>query len=321
MLLLAAFLLATSVALAHSVGLSRGQYRLSPDGALAATLLFARPEVSDLVPGLDANLDASIDPSELDAAKPALYAAIVGRTRVIAGGTPCPGRLESAGLVEGDGLSLGARWTCPPGSPATVTLDFLQELTPGHRHLAQAVATSAGTVAIAYRENPSFDVPVAPPEREPPMRALGRALALTAEPLVLLALLRAGASRRELGGVLAAFLGAQALAIAVCALAPLAPAARIALPAAALTLAYLGVENAVAPGLSGRWKIAIPIGLVQGLALAAASAPAWTPALELPLAAALTLVLARARASATASLALSALALAAGSWLFFRALH
>src|SRR5579859_2751331 len=134
-----ALLLLPGAAWAHAIGISRGEYSLE-DGRLEGRLIFARGEVASLVPSLDADKDGAISPAELAAGEGAIRAAILDRVEVTEGGTPCPGSLDSTGLVEGDGLKISAHWSCPAraASAVTVTLRFLDELAQGHRHLAQA---------------------------------------------------------------------------------------------------------------------------------------------------------------------------------------
>src|SRR5262249_39935965 len=90
---------------------------------------------------------------------PLLAAALVDRIEVAGRGT-CRGALDGASLVEGDGLSLTARYDCggDPG-PLTVRVGFLDAVSTGHRHLAAGVRRD-GTHerVVVYEARPTFEV-------------------------------------------------------------------------------------------------------------------------------------------------------------------
>jgi hypothetical protein len=93
------------------------------------------------------------------------------------------------------------------------------------------------------------------------MRALGGAVQL----LFLGALVLAARSRRELLGIVAAFLAGQAACVLAVPHAAWQPVPRFVEAAAALTVAYLAVEILLLPQAGGRWAIAGVLGAFHGL--------------------------------------------------------
>ena len=111
----------------------------------------------------------------------------------------------------------------------------------------------------------------APPEPPSPFWAGARRIARGWEaPVFLLGLLAASSRARAMALAAAAFAVAVAGGIALSALGVFAPAARVVAPLSALSLAYLGVDNLVAPDGGRRSRAALPFGLVHGFAAAEA---------------------------------------------------
>jgi hypothetical protein len=115
---IAPLLLALPVALfaapvrAHQVGLSRGTYEL--DGAtISAEIVFARGELRDLVPDLDADGDGALSDAELARAGASVQSAVVDRALLLADDRACPGAFDRAALVEEDGAAVFATYRCP----------------------------------------------------------------------------------------------------------------------------------------------------------------------------------------------------------------
>ena len=262
-------LASTGVAHAHSAGLSRGEYRFE-DGTLFCTITFARGEVGDLVPHLDANRDGLVSADEVKSASAALEQAFVGGMRVSAGGSACAGAIDRVRLVEGDGLEVSAEWTCPaPAAAADLELDYLDALSRGHRHLLTLVGATSGGATFAYREEKRFAVPAvhtAPrvgwAERSRLMRE-GAMAAL--RPLGLLMILLAfGGTRRELSLAALAFAAAAGASGFLAAHSCFAES--FVAPGVALAVIFAGIEGIASTGSGrGRWISALVLGAVIGV--------------------------------------------------------
>jgi hypothetical protein len=271
-------------AAAHEVGLSRGDYTV--DGAVVeAQVIFARRELIGLVAGLDENHDGALTAAEVDGSREAIEGAIVGRIKVTGDGAACPGKLEGASLTEQDGIAVRARYRCSARPrKVEISMAWLEDLPFGHRHLARAVVGPSSLDFVLSQRSPalSVDVPPGPadaaapepagaPATPSPFWAGARRVAQGYEaPVFLLGLLAASSRARAMALAAAAFAAAVALGIALSALGVFAPAARVVAPLAALSLWYLGVDGFVAPEGDGRWRVAIPFGVVQGFAVAEA---------------------------------------------------
>lgn len=141
--LLASLLLGPASAWAHEPGLSRGEYRV--DGStVTSELVFARRELTPLLPAADADGDGQLGEFELLAVDAELRQRLLAGIQVAAGPDPCPGVITRVVFVEEDGLQIDARHSCPHGPLAAVTLRWplLARLSPGHRHLGRLVFAS-----------------------------------------------------------------------------------------------------------------------------------------------------------------------------------
>src|SRR6185436_17569625 len=114
--LLLALLWSATVA-AHTVGISRGEYRPDASG-LAVALAFARPELSGAVPGLDADRNGALVEAEVRDAEPALARFVEGGIDVHAGEARCPLALSEAHLTDQDGIVLRLHAECPRAAGA-----------------------------------------------------------------------------------------------------------------------------------------------------------------------------------------------------------
>ncbi|HEU4409515.1 MAG TPA: HupE/UreJ family protein [Polyangiaceae bacterium] len=280
--LFAALALSPGAALAHSVGLSRGEYALAGD-ALSAELYFARGELLAFAPELDADRDRALSAAEA-AASAALERALGPQLKADRGGAPCAreGAL-AASLVEEDGVLVRAAFRCPGRAPAlSLALPFVEALGAGHRHLGafrQAGAGPAEFVALRGKTSASFDLPEggaasAHAEGSGPLALfrMGVEHILTGyDHLVFLFGLVLVASRlRSLVAVVSAFTLAHSLTLGAAALGAWAPSPALVEPAIALSIAYVGVENFVLKNEGRRWLVTFPFGLVHGFGFAGA---------------------------------------------------
>jgi hydrogenase/urease accessory protein HupE len=260
------------IAVAHSIGLSTGEYSRSAEG-LAVDLVFAQGELSSS--------------SERD---------IVRKIRVVAGDADCVGEFVDASPTDRDGVRLRASYRCAdPGSRLVVRLDFLEDLPHGHRHSARVVSGDAVSDELCFKRHAELDVP--PQRTSPAERQVSSAPSLGFlrmgfehilsgydHLLFLFALVLVGARFRSLLSVVTAFTVAHSLTLALAVLGIFSPSPRIVEPAIALSIAYVGVENLVRRDFARRWRITFPFGLVHGFGFAGALAEAGLARADVPVA-------------------------------------
>jgi hypothetical protein len=280
-LLFVALAVVAGTARAHAIGVSRGDYRASA-GHVDAEIALARGDVALLVGSGD-----------VAAAAPAMQAAIVDAIHVSADGAACAGILEGAAPVEGDGVVIHAKYTCPAEARGVrIAFDVLGELPHGHRHLAHVAGASAAD-AVLFAGESTLDVPLA---EAAPLRA-GGALAFVAMGiehilsgydhlvflvgLVLVAPL-AGGGWRRLGVVVTAFTLGHSITLAMAVLGVWIPSPAIIEPAIALSIAYVGIENLLVRDAARRWLVTFPFGLVHGFGFAGALREIDLPRAEIP---------------------------------------
>lgn len=284
-------LLHAAPAHAHSVGISRGQYRVA-GRTVDVELTFARAELASAIPGLDADHDGSLSSAEVHAAARPLRDAFVDRLVIRSVTGACPGALDGAGLAGEDGVAVRATYRCDDTDGLVVRAGFLGSLSPGHRHLA-TLTTGAGGAdhAVLYEARPEVAV-VAAQRGAPtgavagPLFRLGIEHILTGYDhlLFLLGLILVGGRLRPLMLVVSAFTLAHSLTLGLAALGVWAPNPRLVEPAIALSIAYVGVENWFVRDASRRWLITFPFGLVHGFGFAGALGEIALPSREVPVA-------------------------------------
>ncbi len=269
--LLCALLLLASAALAHTAGVSRGDYVVSGDG-VEATFVFRTDELGTMT---------ATD--------------VVTSTRVEADGAACAGTLDHA-TPDDDGLRIVGRFACghAPIRRLVVHAGFLERLPASHSHVATVVFDKTRIERLASRSHPDIE---ASPTLESGFFGFVRAGVehiLTGVDhllfLIGLVLLRrddAARSRERVKAivwVLTAFTVGHSISLAVATLGGFAPSARIVEPLVALSVAYIGAENlyARAPTLERRWLVTLPFGLVHGFAFASGLLLVRLPRAELP---------------------------------------
>jgi len=282
------------LAFAHAVGVSSGEYRL--DGrVLYGDLGLAGREIARWLPAIDTDGDGAISPEELAAGHDAVARAVLSGLRVTADGDPCPGSLDRAWVLEGEGgVVFQVRYTCPkaPGR-LTLAMPLLEGLPAGHRHLARVFRTGRAQTQVLDRAHATWTLAEtgAPATSSAAglawsMLKLGVEHILTgADHLVfLLGLILVGGSLRSLVGVVSAFTLAHSITLALAALSIFAPSPRLVEPAIALSIAYVGVENLFVKDASRRWRITFPFGLIHGFGFAAALREIALPRAQIPIA-------------------------------------
>ncbi|MFO0587560.1 MAG: HupE/UreJ family protein [Polyangiaceae bacterium] len=288
----AVFLLATAEASAHDVGLSRGTYSI--DGrAVRAELVFSRREIVALVPALDADDDGRLSPEEIDSARAPLQKMVVARIRAVAGESDCPGKLVSAASTDQDGVEIRAAYECPsPIQRASLTLDVLEDLAPGHRHIARVVGGVQVVETVLSRANRTLQMEAAPGSHtdQPEKRAPFSLLRLGIEHILtgydhltfLLGLVLVGGRWRSILWVVTAFTVAHSITLGLAALGVWAPRPSIIEPMIAVSIAYVGVENFFVKNAENRWRITFPFGLIHGFGFAGALQEVALPRADVP---------------------------------------
>jgi hypothetical protein len=278
---------------AHTVGVSRGEYRVA-GSEVAVTIVLARPELTTALPELDADDDGRVSSAELAAAQPRLAAFVVGGIDVRSPAGRCPGALAEAGLAEGDGIVLRTVFRCPAGAePASARLGLLASLSVSHRHLATVTGAAGAeeTRAVLYESRPELAIASGTGGRVAGAAAaalslfrLGVQHILTGYDhlLFLLGLVLVGGRLRPLLVVVTAFTVAHSITLGLAALEVWAPSPRLVEPAIALSIAYVGVENWFVRDAERRWLITFPFGLVHGFGFAGALREIALPPAQVP---------------------------------------
>jgi hydrogenase/urease accessory protein HupE len=290
--ILLAVLLGSGVAAAHTVGLSRGDYRLDA-AALSAEMAFSQREMVLFMPSLDLDHDGWLAPPELAAGRADLARAFVDGVKVVADDDACRGTFESARMIDDeDGVAVRLRYACSAApTRLTLTWPILDLLPAGHRHVARVTVGTTPYDAVVHRGNASWTLDLASPlsragSTASAMFKLGVEHILTgADHLVfLLGLILVGGRLRSLAVVVTAFTVAHSITLALATLSIVTPSPRIVEPMIALSIAYVGVENLFVKDARNRWRITFPFGLVHGFGFAGALREIALPSAQVPVA-------------------------------------
>jgi hydrogenase/urease accessory protein HupE len=287
-----AVLLSARIAGAHTIGLSRGDYRL--DGATLSTeIALSRRELVASLPAIDIDHDGWLQAAELDEGRGLVSSTFVEGVAVTADGQTCSGTFESARPIDQeDGVSIRARYSCP-GRPGSLTLawPFLEKLAPGHRHLARVTFGSAVQDALVQKGSAPWTLDVAGQLSHAggtawAMFELGieHILAGADHLVFLLGLVLVGGRARSLALVVSAFTLAHSITLALATLSVITPSPRLVEPLIALSIAYVGVENLFVKDVTNRWRITFPFGLVHGFGFAGALREIALPRAQVPVA-------------------------------------
>lgn len=287
------WLFVPTTARAHSVGISRGDYRLN-GVVLVAAVTFARTEVALAVPELEAE--------QPEAIRTALAKWSLGGLRVLADGHACKGELTRLEVGDNDGLTLWLRYACPV-QPMELELDadFLRSVSSGHRHLAHFSFGQAAQDFVVQRDQSSVRMRV--PEPAPggagpdPGRGntwprfgtffvMGLEHILTGYDhlLFLVGLLLVLGPVRSLVFAITTFTIAHSLTLSLATFGIALPSPRFIEPLIALSIAYVGVENWFVRDAVGRWRVTFCFGLIHGFGFAGALREISLPRAEVPLA-------------------------------------
>jgi hypothetical protein len=257
-------------ALAHTVGVSRGEYRRVPEG-LRASLTFARSEL--LVFG---NERRAVD------------------RIAVRGAAPCSAELTKIVSLEADGVEIEALFRCRDAGPIRLSLaPLFPELTRGHRHEATALPSGAST--LLFESQPELVVekeasaPAGAPEVEAHAASVLGFVRLGIEHILtgydhlvfLLGLVIVGLGIQRTIVVASAFTLAHSVSLAVSVLGSWTPPSSVVEPAIALSIVYVGIENLVATRHERRTGLAFAFGLVHGFGFASALSSVRFRGLEL----------------------------------------
>ncbi len=123
------------VAHAHRLGLSRGEYRVA-DAQVEASLSLARDELLAIASALDGDGDDELSDAEAEGGAALFQRRVLDAIVITADSRPCAAALQDIEL-DGDGVILRARYTCPAGARPLVIdpRGLLRNATPGHRHV------------------------------------------------------------------------------------------------------------------------------------------------------------------------------------------
>ena len=257
---------------AHTVGVSRGEYRRVPAG-LELSVAFARSELAPL--GIESRVADYIDV----------------RTR-----EPCSAERARTRLLERDGVEIGVFFRCRSPGPIHVSIaPLLRELGRGHRHEATTLPSRASTLlfegeselVVETTESPSgaasehpkgwdFAAPPGAVPKEPRSSSLIGFVRLGIEHILtgydhlvfLLGLVVVGLGTKRTILVASAFTLAHSLTLAASTLGAWTPPSSVVEPAIALSIAYVGVENLVSKSHERRAWLAFAFGLIHGFGFA-----------------------------------------------------
>jgi hydrogenase/urease accessory protein HupE len=275
---------------AHAIGLSRGEYRVTATG-VSVELVFARPELAETLPEIDADFDGAISVSELAQQRAALQDALSAGVRIRADADVCSGSLLDAALTGNDGVQIRLDYRCAaPSQNYALSLSLLEALSPGHRHLANWPRNGVASTHVLHLAQPTLSIAAAAPAQVAttgwPMLRFGMHHILTGyDHLVfLLGLLIVAPTLRDLLVVVTAFTLGHSVTLGLATLGVWAPSPSLVEPLIALSIVYVGVENFVAARARRRWPLTLGFGLIHGFGFAGVLTEVELPPAEIPMA-------------------------------------
>jgi hydrogenase/urease accessory protein HupE len=284
----ASMTLGTLTARAHSVGLSRGEYRVA-GSSVDVKLVFSGVELAATLPDVDSDRDGKISAVELASGVAILDTAIVQRLDLRMDGARCSGLMQGATLADSDAVRIGARFACSAGTQLSLDAGFLATFSSGHRHLATVLAGGGETSSVLVPARERLDVHLGRDSAGVPLRALvwlGMTHIWTGYDHLafLFGLVLLGGSLRALVSAISAFTLAHSMTLGLAALHLLSIRPAFVEPAIALSVAYVGLENLWVRAPNRRWRVTFPFGLVHGFGFAGALTELDLPAAKIPVA-------------------------------------
>ncbi len=164
-----------SVAAAHTLGISSGEYR-AEGRSVHVRLAFAVADARALVPRLDADGDGRISALEATQGRDEVVKGLATALRIEGDGAPCVPSLTDAAPTEEDGFVVQLVYRCADvPREVSVVASFTETLAGGHRHVARTIGAATTDVLLsAPSRRASFhtsDGPAAAREKEGPRRA------------------------------------------------------------------------------------------------------------------------------------------------------
>jgi hydrogenase/urease accessory protein HupE len=220
-------------------------------------------KVELLVDDADVELTVALAKDELTPSFPAVPVALTG----------CA--LEPAGVSEvddGDGAGVAMRFegTCQTGTTPTLELNYLNEVSFGHR--AIVVAKSDGWHADAVLTRGTSSMTLGHEVGAPVLDFIGigvEHILIGADHLLFLfGLVLIRARGKDLLALVSAFTLAHSITLSAAALGWLALPGSVVEPIIALSVAYVGIENFFKPEMRNRWRLTFAFGLIHGFGFA-----------------------------------------------------
>lgn len=139
---------------AHAIGVSRGVYQAADHG-VGVDLVFAQQEIAASLPGIDSDQDGRISADEL-ASHQSLFAQWLRKgLRLRAATLDCTSEVGNAQLTDSDGLQVAIQFDCNGESaPYRLEFELLDQLSPGHRHIATLRQRAADSTQVLYASAP-----------------------------------------------------------------------------------------------------------------------------------------------------------------------
>ncbi len=282
----------TREAAAHTMGLSTGRYE-ARDAHVDVEIAIARAELLSACGALDRDGDRTISPAEL--AKNSDCLGLAERLVVTADGARCTAPAVDAALTEADGALLRLSFTCPARPVRfAIELGWLAKLPASHKHVARAKGKEERDLLLdptntrfeiepgdaAAPEKPRTQAPASAP---PNLFVLGVThilgtsgydhlaflLGLVLVPGVWARSSSGRGSARSLFFAITAFSVGHTLSLALALSGAFVPDARFVEPLIALSIAWVGAENAFATVVRRRTWVTLPFGFVHGFGFAA----------------------------------------------------
>ncbi len=299
--MLAALVAFPRAAAAHTMGLSTGRYE-AHDARVDVEIAVARAELLGSCGSLDLDLDRTISPAEL--AKSPDCLGLAQRLLVTADGARCAPSKVDAALTEADGALLRLSFTCP-ARPVRFEIDlgWLAKLPASHNHVARAKGREERDLLLDPT-NTRFEIePPAPaadgarsstsPSAERPnLFTLGVTHILGTSGLDHLAFLLglvlvpaawSKGTARALFFAITAFSVGHTASLALAMSGAFVPDARFVEPLIAISIAWVGAENAFTSAVRRRTWVTLPFGFVHGFGFAASLREVMGSGVGLPL--------------------------------------
>ncbi len=242
---------------AHPLGVSQSDFSLESERSVRAAITFARADAASL-------LQSEQDVRDL----------FERGIEVRADSDVCAPEPSARATASDDGVRIEGSFTCGHAPRALdVTLYFLANLPPAHRHLVRISAGAASSQVTLHGEERFASLrAIAPNAHDPSMFLLGAEhIALGWDHLLFLfAVIAAERRARAVLAIVTAFTLAHSMTLTLAALDLVTPSARIVEPLIAASIAYVGFENLARGRLLPRALTTFGFGLLHGFGFASA---------------------------------------------------